>query len=234
MTKFERLFVWSGGALFVLSLVACAYEYLFAWASPPTGTGRSSPAGPGVNIAIDAALFTVFASHHSLFARDAIKRRLARVVPDRLIRSVYVWTASLLLLVVLALWQRVAGDVYTVSGWRAIAHAAVQLGGIWLIARSVAKIDPLELAGIKPQSGTDSLQIAGPYRWVRHPVYLGWLLAVFGAAHMTADRLTFAAVTTVYLCAAIPWEERSLVRMFGEAYLRYQRTVRWRIVPYVY
>ena len=234
MTKFERLFVWSGGALFVLSLLACAYKYVFAWASLPTTSGRSSSGSPGWAVAIDATLFAVFALHHSLFARDSIKRRVARLVPDRLLRSVYVWIASLLLLVVLALWQPIAGHPYTVTGWRSIVHAAVQLGGIWLIARAVAKIDALELAGIRPASGSDSLQIAGPYRWVRHPLYLGWLLAVFGAADMTADRLAFAAITTVYLLIAIPWEERSLRRIFGEPYARYQQAVRWRIIPYVY
>ena len=228
MTRFARAFVWSGGALFVLSLAACAYAYLIVWASPSTNGGGWTP------VAVNAALFAVFALHHSLFARESIKRRVASVLPDRLLRSFYVWTASVLLLIVLALWQPIAGNVYAVTGWRAIAHAAVQLSGIWLIARSVAKINALELAGIKPASGSDALQIAGPYRWVRHPLYLGWLLAVFGAAHMTADRLTFAAVTTVYLLVAIPWEERSLVRIFGEPYARYQRTVRWRVVPYVY
>jgi protein-S-isoprenylcysteine O-methyltransferase Ste14 len=226
--KTERLFVWCGGALFVLSLAACGYAYLIVWASPST-TG-----GGWTGVAVNAALFAVFALHHSLFARESIKSRVASVVPDRLLRSFYVWTASLLLVIVLALWQPIAGDVYTATGWRAIAHAAVQLIGVWLIARSVAQIDALELAGIKPASGIDALQIAGPYRWVRHPLYLGWLLAVCGAAHMTADRLTFAILTTAYLLAAIPWEERSLLRTFGEPYARYQRLVRWRIVPYLY
>lgn len=228
MIRFERLFVWSGGALFVLSLAACAYAYVIVWASPATNALAWTP------VAVNAALFTVFAFHHSLFARESIKRHVARVVPNRLLRSVYVWTASLLLLIVLAFWQPIAGEAYASTGWRAVAHAAAQLGGVWLIARSAATIDPLELAGIKPPSGRDSLQIAGPYRWVRHPLYLGWLLAVFGAAHMTADRFTFAAFTTAYLFVAIPWEERSLLRMFGEPYARYQRTVRWRIIPYVY
>jgi protein-S-isoprenylcysteine O-methyltransferase Ste14 len=228
MTRFERLFVWTGGGLFVLSLAACAYAYLILWAA-------RLPQAPVLNpVAIDAGLFTLFAAHHSLFAREAIKQLVARTVPDRLLRSFYVWTASLLLMGVLVLWQPVAGTVYAITGWRAVAHAAVQLGGLWLIARSVARIDPLELAGIKPSSGSDSLQTAGPYRWVRHPLYLGWLLAVFGTAHMTANRLTFAALSTSYLCVAIPWEERSLRRIFGEAYASYQRTVRWRMIPYVY
>jgi hypothetical protein len=228
MTRFGYVFVWSGGALFVLSLAACAYAYLFVWASP------AANAFAWTSVAINAALFGVFALHHSLFARKSMKQLVARIVPDRLVRSFYVWTASLLLLMVLAYWQPISGEAYAVTGWRAIAHAAVQAGGLWLIARSVATIDPLELAGIRPSTGSDSLQITGPYRWVRHPVYLGWVLVVFGAAHMTGDRLAFAAFTTAYLCMAIPWEERSLLQMFGEPYARYRRMVRWRIIPYVY
>jgi methanethiol S-methyltransferase len=228
MSTFDRVFVWSGGALFVLALAACAYAYLVVWATPAASAHFWMPA------TINTALFAVFALHHSLFARQSIKHRIARIVPDRLVRSFYVWTASLLLLVVLASWQPIAGEAYGVTGWRAVAHAAVQAGGLWLIVRSVATIDPLELAGIKPTSGRDALQITGPYTWVRHPVYLGWLLAVFGAAHMTADRLAFASISTGYLCVAIPWEEQSLLQMFGEPYARYQRTVRWRMIPYVY
>jgi protein-S-isoprenylcysteine O-methyltransferase Ste14 len=72
------------------------------------------------------------------------------------------------------------------------------------------------------------------YGLVRHPLYLGWTMCVFGAAHMTGDRLGFAIITTAYLVVAVPWEERSLRRSFGEDYDRYVRTVRWRIVPFIY
>src|SRR6185436_6021955 len=121
-----------------------------------------------------------------------------------------------------------------VAGWRAIGHAVLQLCGLWVIARSVSGVDALELAGIRPASGRDALQITGPYRWVRHPLYLGWILVVFGAAHMTGNRFAFAAISTGYLLIAIPWEERSLGDAFGPAYADYQRTVRWRVVPFVY
>jgi hypothetical protein len=232
MTRFDRFFVWIGGALFVLSLAACAYWFLFVWTAA-SATARSS-SGVAAAIAIDAALFSAFALHHSLFARDAIKRRIAAVIPERLLRSFYVWTASLLLLAVLALWRPIPGVVYSVVGWRSIVHAALQLSGLWLVARSAATIDPLELAGIKPASGAESLQTTGPYRWVRHPIYLGWLLAVNAAAEMTANRLTFALLSSAYLLLAVPWEERSLRRIFGEPYARYQRAVRWRVIPYIY
>jgi len=69
---------------------------------------------------------------------------------------------------------------------------------------------------------------------VRHPLYMGWVLVVFGAAHMTGDRLIFAAISVWYLAVAVPWEERSLVRSFGDDYRRYTRQVRWRMIPFIY
>jgi hypothetical protein len=231
-TTIATLVRWGGGAVFVLSLSVCAYMYGVVWRSPAAAAGD-----PWVAAAVNAAAFSMFALHHSLFAREWMKRRLARVVPEPLLRSFYVWTASALLLIALAVWQPVRGELYAATGWRIAGHAAVQLAGVWLIARAVAWIDPLELAGIRaehesPESAT--LQTAGPYGWVRHPLYLGWVLVVFGASRMTADRFAFAAITTAYLVVAIPWEERSLRRFFGDAYARYQQTVRWRMIPYVY
>jgi isoprenylcysteine carboxyl methyltransferase (ICMT) family protein YpbQ len=228
MNKWERLFVWLGGALFVASLAVCAWRFLISWSNPSAIQARW-PA-----LLADALLFGVFAAHHSLFARQDVKAILASSVPERLLRSVYVWTASVLLLIVCALWQPVGGNVYHVTGWRALAHAGVQLAGVWLIGQSAGTIDPLELAGIRRQSASDALQITGPYRWVRHPLYLGWLMGVFGAAHMTGDRLTFAVTSSIYLFVAIPWEERSLVRTFGKQYEDYKHQVRWRVVPFVY
>ena len=85
------------------------------------------------------------------------------------------------------------------------------------------------------QSDAAGLQVAGPYRLVRHPLYLGWILVVFGAAHMTGDRLAFAAITTLYLVVAIPWEERSLrARVRRATTSATCGTVRWRIIPFIY
>jgi protein-S-isoprenylcysteine O-methyltransferase Ste14 len=240
MTGFGRVFVWLGGTLFVASLALCTWWYVFVLATPGPPTGPRAPV-------FDAILVAIFAGHHSLFAREPIKR-LQTLIPARLIRSVYVWTASLLLILVCLAWRSVGGDLYDVSGLRAVAHAGVQVAGLWLIARSVAQIDPLELAGIRQPGGSArvamsaqpapaapaNLQTAGPYRWVRHPLYLGWMLAVFGAAHMTGDRLAFAVMTSIYLLIGVRWEERSLLQSLGDEYARYQARVRWRIIPLIY
>jgi protein-S-isoprenylcysteine O-methyltransferase Ste14 len=155
-------------------------------------------------------------------------------VASELLRSTYVWIASLLLLFVCLAWQPIGGEIYRTTGLLAITLMTCQAAGFWLTARGVARIDPLELAGIHPASRSEGLQVAGPYRWVRHPLYLGWTLMVFGAPQMTGDRLAFATLTTGYLIAAIPWEERSLRQSFGEGYARYARDVKWRMIPFIY
>src|SRR5262249_3010170 len=99
MSPFERIFQWAGGAVFVGALAFCAYTFAVVWARTAEFNG--------VAIVTNAVLFTAFAAHHSVFARDAVKRGIARVVPDRLLRSTYVWIASLLLIGVCGLWQTI-------------------------------------------------------------------------------------------------------------------------------
>ena len=219
-------FVWLGGAMFVGALTLCAYSYAVPWSRPATLDGGA--------MAIDAALFSVFALHHSLFERESVKHWLSAAVPQPLLRPVYVWFASTLLIAVCLAWRPIGGGVYDLAGLSALALNACQVIGALIILAAVRAIDPLELAGIRPHSANESLQIAGPYRWVRHPLYSGWLLLTFGAAHMTGDRLFFAAISTFYLLIAMPFEERSLLTTFGAAYEDYTRKVRYRIVPYVY
>jgi protein-S-isoprenylcysteine O-methyltransferase Ste14 len=226
----NRLIAWLGAAAFVLSLAVTAWWYFL---DPQSAEPFAGPAA----IAWDAALVSIFALHHSLFARDRVKRALS-VVPEAMKRSLYVWIASLLLIAVVGLWQPVGGQLYAARGAVAALLACIQAAGFGLIARSAAGLDPLELAGVRQAGGAptryDRLQIGGPYRFVRHPLYLGWILAFGGAAHMTGDRLTFAVLTTAYLLVAIRWEERALMRTFGDEYARYRMRVRWRVVPGVY
>ena len=75
---------------------------------------------------------------------------------------------------------------------------------------------------------------AGPFGLVRHPIYLGWMLIVFGSPLMTMSRLVMAIVSSLYLVMAIAWEERSLVDSFGNGYRTYQAKVPWRLIPKVW
>jgi protein-S-isoprenylcysteine O-methyltransferase Ste14 len=236
-TKRMRAAAWAGAGLFLASLAYFAWFYLVLLGQPV-----AVPAGrvPGA-VAINLALFSAFALHHSAFARSGAKTLVQRLLPGPLERVTYVWLASLLLFAVCLLWQPLPGIAWQAPGPLAWALHAVQLAGIVLTLRSASRIDIWELAGVRQareqaaSSGASSpLEISGPYRWLRHPIYLGWVLVVFGVPTMTSGRLLFAGVSTFYLVVAIPWEERSLQAEFGQAYRDYQRQVRWRLVPGVW
>jgi protein-S-isoprenylcysteine O-methyltransferase Ste14 len=128
------------------------------------------------------------------------------------------------------------GELYHFKGAAAIPFYILQASGGLSAALGAARLDPLELAGMRQASAATSptLQTHGIYGYVRHPLYLGWVLLVWGTHHMTTDHLLFAALTTAYLMIAVPFEERGLISTFGRAYESYQQRVRWRILPGLY
>jgi methanethiol S-methyltransferase len=227
------LYAWTGGAAFLASLLVFLYLYGITY-------GRGAVSGRvGRAAGIDVLLFSLFALHHSLLARAGLKRRVSEMVPEPLERSTYTWTASLLFLIVCLAWQPVDGLLYSLHGaWRVAGYTA-QAAGVLLILTGSSAIDMLALAGIRQVLDARSrqtprqvgLKTDGPYGLVRHPLYFGWTLLVFGTPDMTGTRAVFAIVSTLYLAIAIPFEERSLVDVFGDAYRRYQRVTRWRMLP---
>jgi protein-S-isoprenylcysteine O-methyltransferase Ste14 len=228
------VFAWCGAVVFAGSLLFFFYCYLIVFGRPAAGPGAAWP------IAIDAILFTVFALHHSVVARPAVKKRIARSLPAPIERSLYTWAASLLFLLVCAGWRGVPGELYHFGGPAAAAGYALQALAIWLTIRSSARLDVLDLAGVRPllvpcpNAPGQHLITTGLYGFVRHPLYFSWALLVFAAPHMTMTRFTFAVLSTGYLAIAIPFEERSLLEVFGPRYRDYQRSVRWRMIPGVY
>ena len=232
-----KLYVWSGALAFVCSLLYFAHFFGTLTPAPPM-----MPLLPA--LLTDAALFSLFAVHHSIMARSGAKRWLARHLPPELERTTYVWAASLLFVATCAFWRDLPGTVYQTTGMMRVIGFGLQASGVGVIALSVAVLDPLELAGIRPararKAGTgtapqgtsdNALRVRGPYRWVRHPIYLGWILIVFSAPDMPATRLAFSVISTAYLVIAIPWEERSMTESIGDPYQRYQDRVRWRVLP---
>lgn len=228
---------WLATAVFAGSLGYFLYAYLLTFGvSVDAGGSAWRPA------IVDILLFTVFALHHSIFARSRFKRMVSGAVSPALERAFYTLVASILFLVVCVFWQHVPGALYAVPApWRWLGYAA-QAAGLWLTFAGSRALDVLDLSGVRQvlqdRAGDTprphALETSGVYAVVRHPLYFGWALFVFGAPDMTLTRFTFAVVSTAYLAIAIPFEERSLVATFGADYDAYRRQVRWRMLPFVY
>lgn len=228
-----RLLAWTGGVWFATALGVWAWWFGIELGRPAPPSARP----PAAALLWNVGLVTLFASHHSLMARTRAKVWIARLVPPALERSIYVWVASSLFVLVCLAWQRVPGQLYAADGAMRSVLGWAQVGGVLLTAAAARVLDGLDLAGIRqvtrPQRSA-TIRVVWPFTLVRHPIYLGWVLIVFAATPMTVDRAVWAVVTTAYLVVAIPWEERSLLDATGAPYAAYCRRVRWRLVPGVY
>jgi protein-S-isoprenylcysteine O-methyltransferase Ste14 len=225
---------WAGGALFAASLLFFLYFYGVQLGR----TVEPDSAPPAIAaILVNLILFSLFAAHHSLMARTGAKEWLARQLPEKFERSAYVWIATLLFFEVCFLWQPVVGVAWSLPWYASWLFYGIQIAGGALTLRAAMMLNFLELAGISQVVGTARSSVFaanGPFGLVRHPIYLGWIMMVFFAPHMTMSRLVFAVVSTAYLVVAIPWEERSLEEQFGTRYRYYQQQVPWKLVPRVW
>ncbi len=214
--------------MFVSSLLYFLFSYAITFGIPASGTDAAAA------ITWNVALFTGFALHHSVFARQPVRTRVARALPQPLERSFYVWIASAMFIAVCAFWQPVPGVLWNASGPALWTLRLLQAAGIWLTLRSAVALNFRNLAGLQTEGGATVFKTSGPYGWVRHPIYAGWFLMVLAASPMTMTRFVFAVVSCAYLIVAIPFEERTMRATAAEAYEHYMRQVRWRLVPRIY
>jgi methanethiol S-methyltransferase len=198
---------------------------------------KSIDSGPVVPLAIalgiDVALLGLFAVQHSIMARQWFKSAWTQIVPAPVERSTYVLFSSLALLLLFWKWQPIGGVIWSVENpmGRAALLAMYALG--WLIVLAATfLINHFDLFGLRQVwfylRGRFYTQLVfrtpGLYRYVRHPLYVGWLLVFWSAPVMTAAHLVFAIATTGYILIAIQFEERDLVRFHAE-YAEYRRRV---------
>lgn len=218
------------GAFFVTLLYAIGFLGNFY---VPKSIDSGPEGSTATALAIDAALLALFALQHSIMARPWFKQAWTRIVPDPVERSTYVLFSSLALLFMFWQWRPIGGVIWVVDGGIATAILVLYAAGLLIVLLSTFLINHFDLFGLRQvylyaigRSYTH-VEFRTPffYRYVRHPLYVGWLLTFWSAPVMTVAHLFFAAMTTAYILVAIRFEEADLLTLHGEKYRRYRTQV---------
>ena len=185
-------------------------------------------------LAIDVGLLALFAVQHSVMARPWFKRRWTRIVPRPIERSTYVLLSSMALILLFREWRPLGIDIWSVDSPAAVLALRVLFAFGWtLVLVSTFLIDHFDLFGLRqvwlhlrnqPYAARPFVT-PGPYRLVRHPLYVGWLFAFWMTPTMTLAHLLFSIATTTYILLAIQFEEHDLVGEHGRVYEEYRRRV---------
>lgn len=183
---------------------------------------------------VNTLLLGVFAVQHSVMARPWFKQWLTRIVPPPAERSTYVLFSNLALILLFWQWRPMGGVIWDVrdATGRGIFHGLYVFG--WLVVLGTTfLINHFDLFGLrqvwlyllgKPYTPLN-FKTPGPYKVIRHPLYVGWFIVFWATPTMTIAHLVFAVGMTLYILFAIRWEERDLITFHGEEYAEYRRRV---------
>jgi methanethiol S-methyltransferase len=224
-----------GSAAYLLFLATFLYAIAFVGGfAVPVKLDGPITTPFGVALLVDAALLAVFAIQHSVMARPWFKRWWTQVVPYSIERSTYVLFASLALDLLFWQWRPLGGTVWHVEQpWLRTAIWIVFAYGWLQVLLMTFYIDHFDLFGLRQvwlhlrgrQYTRVHFATPAPYRLVRHPLYLGFVLAFWAAPTMSVTRLVFAVATTAYIVIAIQFEEHDLAHEHGASYVAYKRRV---------
>jgi methanethiol S-methyltransferase len=233
MGRFLAVAYGVGAYLFFLGTTLYAIGFVADFPGIKTIDG-SVQSGPGLAIAVDVLLLALFAVQHSVMARPGFKRRWTRLVPAAIERSTFVLAATALMALLIWQWQPIAAIVWRVDAPAGRALLALLYGAGWaMVLLSTFLLGHGEFLGLqqvvdyarKRSSTPGGFRTPSLYKAVRHPLYLGFIIAFWSTPTMTAGHLLFAAASTAYIFVGMFFEERDLVTEFGTTYRQYQRRV---------
>jgi|SRR6266576_1649388 methanethiol S-methyltransferase len=224
-----------GVAAYFLFLVVILYAMGFVanWLVPKS-IDSGTQGNIIVSMLVNAALLGIFAVQHSVMARPGFKAWWTQIVPQSVERSTYVLLSSSALILLYWKWQPLQGVVWDVEGSEGmnVLWGLCGLGWLMVLASTFA-INHFDLFGLRQvylnlrneKYSHLKFRILGPYRLVRHPLMLGFVIAFWATPRMTIGHLFFAAATTLYILIALQLEERDLVTHHGEEYKEYKKQV---------
>lgn len=189
---------------------------------------------------VNLILLNLFVVQHTVMARPAFKKWWTRIIPEPMERSTYVLASSLILILIMWQWRPIAGEI-----WRADSYLTINISqfffwvGWVVVLASSFMINHFELFGLKQVTaylrGQEPVetQFKKPalYKYVRHPLMLGFLIAVWATPVMTVGHMVFSIGITGYILVGTWFEERDLVRALGETYRQYQKEVP-KLIPW--
>jgi len=224
-----------GIAAYLVFVAASLYAIGFLANLPlPTAIDKGHLDTPTRAIAIDLALLLLFAAQHSVMARPAFKRLWTRIIPASIERSTYVLLSSLIQILLFWQWRPIQNEIWTVTDPLAIGAITALFWIGWAVVFSTTYLlNHYEFFGLSQVMARFlNRQLPAPafrtplfYKFVRHPLYFGFLLAFWATPTMTAGHLLFALATTGYILVGIQLEERDLIQVFGDQYRRYRKQV---------
>jgi len=234
-----------GMACYAFFFVTFLYAIAFVEDFPVPRTIDAGLRAPMTDaLIINMVLMALFAIQHSVMARPQLKAWWTQFVPKPIERSTYVLFATALLALLCWQWRPIPAVVWHVSDPLAAAMlTGLSVLGFLIVLSSSFLINHFELFGVhQVVNNLTGRQMPAPrfytplfYNFVRHPLYLGFIIAFWVAPTMTAGHLLFAAVTTAYIFIGMLLEERDLVDLFGDDYRRYRQRVAmivpWRRAP---
>jgi methanethiol S-methyltransferase len=224
-----------GSLVYLVFLATFLYAIAFVGNLPvPKTIDGGEPGSVAIALLVDVLLLALFAIQHSVMARSTFKRWWTRFVPKPVERTTYVLLASLALLLLYWQWRPIPETIWSVTNpTGALALLAVSWAGWGVALLSTFLINHFELFGLRQvfarlrDHALPSPAFKTPlfYKNVRHPLYLGFLLAFWATPTMTVGHLLFAAANTGYILIGIYLEERDMIAVFGDQYRRYREQV---------